>query len=496
MTQPSAKSVIRRGAAWILAGNTGTQVLSFLFGVLLARLLAPEDFGLLLSIQVFTGLAGFIAGGGMGLALVRSKSPTQADYDIVFTLQLGIGIAIYTFFFTAAPWFAHWYNEPLFIDLLRISALSFIYRPLVILSGNILYRQSRYRAQAVISVVTLVTSSTFSVGMALAGHGVWSLVWGGIAGTAVQIIIQFYLTRWKPGISLDIKRGRDLARYGFLVSANDIVHYVRDRTSIFLLSQSLGPASVGLYNKGESLAKMPHSFITGSVYHVLFRTMAAEQDNLDRCRYLFFRSFLLVSVYATPFYIGLLWLGEPLVRGVYGAKWVEAAGPLFVLALAWPFWLFDNLSGAVLGAMNRLGQELKLQIAGLCVTLLAVLIALPYGIVGVAWAIVGAAAFSSVFMYRLALRCLGARAKHGLLALLPAAALNGVLALALLATEVAIPAQLARHDLVHVAISAAIGAMVYVAAFMLLPIPVLASERERWRQRVHATLRSRLAWNR
>ena len=110
---------------------------------------------------------------------------------------------------------------------------------------------------------------------------------------------------------------------------------------------------------------MPHSFITGSVYHVLFRAMAAEQDNLDKCRYLFFRSIALVAVYATPFYIGLLWLAEPFIRGVYGEKWVAAAGPLMILAFAWPFWLMDNLSGAVLAAQNWLDRELPVQIATL-----------------------------------------------------------------------------------------------------------------------------------
>jgi O-antigen/teichoic acid export membrane protein len=105
---------IRHGAAWLFVGNSGKQVLGFLFGVVLARLLAPEDFGILLTIQVFTGIAGFVAGGGMGQALVRAKEASQQDYDIVFTLQLGIGCLIYAGFFIAAPWFAKWYGTPLY----------------------------------------------------------------------------------------------------------------------------------------------------------------------------------------------------------------------------------------------------------------------------------------------------------------------------------------------------------------------------------------------
>lgn len=472
----------RHGVAWLFVGNSGRQVLAFLFGIILARLLAPEDFGILLTIQVFTGLAGFVAGGGMGQALVRAKTATQQDYDIVFTLQFGIGCLIYTGFFFAAPWFAKWYDTPLYTDLLRVSALSFIFRPLVNLPASMLYRQMRYKAQTVVGITSLLVSSSTSILMAWLGYGVWSLIWGGIAGSIYNATVLIPLARWRPGFSLEFRRGRDIARYGILVSANDIVGYLRSQVSIFILSRTLGPASVGLYNKGESLARMPYRFICTSVYQVLFRAMAAEQDNLDKCRYLFFRSIALVAVYATPFYIGLLWLAEPLIRGIYGEKWVAAAGPLMILAFAWPFWMADNLSGAVSAAHNLLGAEFKIQIASLILTALCVVVAaLTYGIDGVAWAIVIAAAFSSFAMHRLALKCLKAKLQSSLRAVVPAILLNAILAGTLYLLEQLLPHDWAEHDLVRIAIMGVAGSLVYVGSLLFLPIPELATERLRWK---------------
>jgi O-antigen/teichoic acid export membrane protein len=475
---------IRHGAAWLFVGNSGKQVLGFLFGVVLARLLAPEDFGILLTIQVFTGIAGFVAGGGMGQALVRAKEASQQDYDIVFTLQLGIGCLIYAGFFIAAPWFAKWYGTPLYADLLRVSALSFIFRPLINLPASMLHRHMRYKAQTVVGITGLLVSSLTSILMAWLGYGVWSLIWGGIAGSIYSAAVLIPLARWRPGFSLDFRRGRDIARYGLLVSVNDIVNYLRTQVSIFILSRTLGPASVGLFNKGESLALMPHSFITGSVYQVLFRAMAAEQDNLDKCRYLFFRSIALVAVYATPFYIGLLWLAEPLIRGIYGEKWVASAGPLMILAFAWPFWLVNKLSGAVLAAQNWLGHELKIQIATLIVTALGVVIALPYGIDGVAWAIVGAAAFSGLYMHRLALRCLKAKWLNSLRAIVPAILLNAILAFSLYLLEQLLPPDWIAHDLVNIVVIGITGALVYAGCLLFLPIPALATERLRWKAKL------------
>lgn len=477
----SQGQTMRHGATWIFASSTSTQILGFAFGIILARLLAPDDFGMLLTIQVFTGLAGFISGGGMGQALVRAKTVSQADYDIVFTLQLIVGSLIYAGFFFTAPWFARWYDNALFTDLLRFSALSFIFRPFVNLPGSVLYRNMRYKAQAYVGVTCLIISSTTSISLAYLGYGVWSLVWGGIIGAFASSTMQIPLSGWRPGLSLDFKRGRDIARYGILVSANDIVGYLRNQVSIFILSRTLGPASVGLYNKGESLARMPHSFITGAVYHVLFRTMATEQDNLDKCRYLFFRSVALVAVYATPFYIGLLWLAEPLIRGVYGEKWVAAARPLLILTFAWPFWLMENLSGAVLASLNWLGRELPVQIATLIITVLAILIALPHGIEGVAWAIVGVSIYSAFHLFWLATRCLHAPLSGFLRAVVPAALLNGLLVLTLYGADLVLPGAVRQHDLAYLASMTTAGGVVYMLSFLYLPFPTLHAEQLRWK---------------
>lgn len=482
----SGRKSFRHGVAWAFAGRTSDQLLSFVFGVVLARMLAPEDFGLLLTIQVFTGLAGFVAGGGMGQALVQAKSTTQEDYDVVFTLQLGIGCLIYALFFLLAPWLANWYKQPIYVDLLRLSALSFIFRPLVNIPSSAIYRAMRYKALTGVNVLTLMASSATSIGLASLGHGVWSLVWGGIVGSIVQCLALMRLSGWRPGLSLDLARARDLARYGALVAGNDLLDYLRSRINIFLLSQTLGPQSVGLYNKGDSLARMPLMFVSGSVYQVLFREMAAEQDNLDRCRYLFLRSIVLVSVYGTPFYIGLLFLADPLVRGVYGSHWAAAAGPISILALAWPLWLLTNLSGAVAAAHSRLGPELQINAGMLVVTAGFVWLALPYGINGVAWSMVGAAACICALMLHLALRTLKASVLDVVRALLPAMGLNAALAAAMAGASYLLPAAFLKHDLLHVAAVAGLGGVTYAALFLSVRISALTAEQARWRRLLSA----------
>jgi teichuronic acid exporter len=365
----------------------GGQVLAFLFGIVLARLLAPEDFGVLLTIQVFTGLAGFVAGGGMGQALVRAKE-AQQDYDIVFTLQLGIGCLIYAGFFLAAPWFAKWYDNPLYTDLLRVSALSFIFRPLVNLPASILFRQMRYKAQTIVGLTSLLVSSFTSIFLAWLGYGVWSLIWGGIAGSVYNAAALIPLARWRPGFSLEFRRGRDIARYGMLVSANDIVGYLRNQTSIFILSRTSGPASVGLYNKGESLAKCRTNSSPDRSTRFCFVPWPPSRTTSTNAATSFSQHRAGGRVCHPLLYRPAVAGRTPDPRRVW-RKVGRGRRALMILAFAWPFWLMNNLSGAVLAAQNWLGPSLKSRPPPWS-SRPWVFLALPYGIDGVAWAIVGA----------------------------------------------------------------------------------------------------------
>ena len=122
---------IRSGVKWLTAGNIGSQAIQFAFSIVMARLLVPADFGLLATTQIFTGLAGLVAAGGMGASLVQAKHVEEADFNGVFTVQFAVGLAIYLGFFFVAPYFAVWFDDPRYESLLRISTVSFLLRPFV-----------------------------------------------------------------------------------------------------------------------------------------------------------------------------------------------------------------------------------------------------------------------------------------------------------------------------------------------------------------------------
>lgn len=472
---------IRHGAKWVFIGNTGSQVVNFALGLILARLLMPAEFGMVATILIFTNLAGFVAGGGMGQAIVRAKEAGKRDFDLLFTLQGLIGLAIVGVFFAVAPWFGRWYDNPLYADLLRVAALSFLVRPFYNVPSNMLHRDMRFKAKTAVQLTNLVVYNSIALSLAWLGHGPWSLILAGLF-SAIAGALQFaWFARWRPGLCFDFARAGELLRYGLLASSNNIVGYVRGQLPTFILSRSMGPAGVGLYNKAESLAGRPHGFITGSVYEVLFRALAKEHDNLDTSRYLFFRSLTLVAVYALPFYIGFLWLAEPLVVLLFGQRWADSAAPLVILSLAAPLMIVENLSGAVLAARSWLGKELVAQLVMIAVAATAILVGLPYGMTGVATGMVLALLYMSIHMFWLAKRSLKARWSDLGRAFMPAALLNGILLATLWLAERLVPPHVHAVDALYVLFMATVGGLVYALCFLYLPIPALAAETARWK---------------
>lgn len=474
---------IRGGTKWLLAGNLGGQVLQFVFGIILARLLAPSVFGALIIIQIYTGLAGFVTGGGTGVALVQSRNVERHHFDVVFTIQLAMGCMIYLAFFSVAPWFAEWYHNPLYIDLFRVSALNFILRPFVNVPNARLQREMRFREMATLSVTALAFTGSVSIGLARGGWGVWALVIGGLAGSAFNAIFSLAMTKWLPRLKFDALVVRQMGLFGLKVNITDILTYLRDQSSNFIVSRTMTPSAIGLYNKADSLSRIPASTVSNAAYQTVFRALVEVQDNRDRSRYIYFRTLSLVLVYTVPFYAGLFWLAEPFIHVVFGEKWDDAALPLQILAVAGLVFGIENISGAVLAARDQLTREIWVQIESWIVLVGFTLVGIRWGISGVAVAMVIQRFYISFRMFMLATRSVGGGVADLARAFVPGAILGALVFCSLLAGNLIVKSwAVAPSQVVYLAIMVLFGGAIYAGAFLFLPIRALGSESLRWKR--------------
>lgn len=484
--QPAASKTlgqsIRNSSQWLLGGSIGNQVVEFAIGVVLARLLVPGDFGLLVTVQVYSGIAGFIANAGLGQALIRAPDVDERHFRVGFTMQMLTGCGIYTFFFLTSPLFSVWYQEPMFTELMRVSAISFLIRPISGIASARLSRSMRFKPQALISFGARLLIGPSSILMAYCGLGVWSLVLPGIIGAFAGSIALCRAARWWPRFAFDPAVARSLAGFGAKMTVADFLDYLRGQTNNFLLGRLATPTAVGLFNKADSLAAMP-MMLSGSVYQPTFRALSALQDDLDRSKYLYLRANTLVLVYTLPLYVGLWFSAGPFIEVVYGQQWVASARPLQIIALGGLFRCLMNQAGAVVAAQNRLGAEILMQAETIVLTAVGAVVGIRWGIDGVAVGLLLAITYLAFRITRLALRLLQATLQDLFRAIRPALILNTLLALVLfVADRFLLAGLLPAQPAVYLTAMVTVGGASYLLAFFSLPIADLASEVERWRK--------------
>lgn len=479
-------AALRTNTLWMLSGDVSAQLVNLVFGMVLARLLLPEDFGLLVTVQILTGALGFIAANGTSDALVRAKEIGPRDVRTLFAIQLGTCAAIFTFLNLIAPAFAGWFGDPRLAPLLRIASITFLLRPFMAVPSALLHRAMRFKEYSVLIFIGVAVSGLSAILLASLGLGAASLVLGGLSGALARTIVCARWARWVPGLGFDPEAARTLGVYGLKLSANEIVQYARAQTANAIISRQLGAGPVGLYNKADSLAEMPYEILSGSAYYTLFRTLASIQDDRAQCAYLFLRSLTVILLYALPCYVGILWVAEPLILVLYGKPWAAAAVPLQILALVGPLRVIANLSRAVAASHNRLGQEIRIQLETWAILVLGALVGLHWGLAGVAICTLPSFIYNAVRMFNLAGRILGTRWGSLWCELWPILGLNAMMAAALMAAHLALGPL--DSPLAYLLAMIGVGAAVYGGAFLFMPLAALRNESARWRGLIRRAL--------
>ncbi|MBS0542584.1 MAG: lipopolysaccharide biosynthesis protein [Proteobacteria bacterium] len=474
---------IRESSKWLIGSNVVSQVLQFAIGIALARLLVPADFGMLVTIQIFTGVLGMLASGGMGQALVRARDASELDFQVIFTLQFLLCLTIFAALYFIAPAFSSWFNEPLYRDLLRVSALGFILRPFIGIHTNWLTREMRFKDLSIQTFLSGVISGIASIGMAANGFGVWSLLFGGLLGSVSNYAMIARLTPLRARFRFDREITRTHSSYGIKLVVKDFVVYFRKQSSNLIIAK-LGDANmVGLFNKGSSLAELPFTAISGPIFQPVFRTMAAEQDNPERIKYLFYKMITLLMLYTAPLYIGLSWLAEPFIIAVFGEHWRESAIVLQLLAPLGLLYCMGHPAGAVLAATNRLGREAIVHTITWIIVASGCVIGLHWGLVGISIAIIISQIYSTLHIFLIAQKAFSSCARDLLRAIGPPLIFCLALVFTLAILELLLPAEL-KIDApkTFLALMTSAGAAAYALCFFYLPFPATQAEAERIRR--------------
>jgi len=388
MSVPEGPSPLRvavvSGLRWKALGQSTTQLSRILVTLLLARLLAPRDFGLAGMVLVFAGMIQLFADFGFSASIIQQKVVTEADKSTAFWTNLGVGVCLTVIGVAAAPFVARFYGEPQLTALFMVLSLTFTLAALSSTHASLLTRDMRFRTLELAAMTATFTGAATAAVAALLGAGVWSLILQSVATAATTAVFLWVAARWIPRPVLSTQSLRKLWGFGANVFGARIFGYLSRDSDNFIVGRFLGSQALGIYAVSYAVISMPFDRILIPVQVLLQPVFARLQDDLAATREAWLKGMRLCVALIAPLTLGALVVAPDFVPVVLGSKWLPAVHVVQLLAFAAFIQSISVLCPIVFQGQYRTRLMFRLSIVSFAAHLTGFVVGLRWGVLGVA----------------------------------------------------------------------------------------------------------------
>jgi teichuronic acid exporter len=462
-----------RGANWNMMRVIVQTVVSLGVTIVVARILPPEDFGLLATAMIFIGLAEIISAMGMGSAVVQRKNLDEIAIRTANTLSVLIGLALVLLILLISEPVAIFFGDERVGPVVRALAISLFVSALSTVSRGLIMRRMDFRRLFFIdSIGHVVGYAGVVITLAVMGYGVWSLVMGTIATTVLGSVLSFVYEPFRMTFKPESSRLKELLSFGGGVSISSVVGYFARNVDFFVIGKFLDQMMLGLYSRAYHLVNLPLAKIAGTLTNVMFSSYSEVQDDKERLKQVYFRVISVTALMAFPVFVGMLVSGKYIITGMYGPNWMGAVPAFQVLCLMGLIRLVLILTGPVIQAMGHVHAEMRRQIIFFVLLTGACVVAVPEGIAAVGLAVVAATLWLYISMAQLAIKLLDTTWGAFLKVQIPGFLLAAVVGLADAAALYALDGVIASAELMLVILMMTSG-LAYAVGFFLLPTSLM-----------------------
>jgi PST family polysaccharide transporter len=412
---------------WTGTAKLCMQGLLLAVSVVLARLLSPDDFGIVGMAGLVTVAIGMVNDRGLGTALVQRKDLPDDYAHSLFWGGLGFGVLFFALFAVGSIPIAYFFHEPILRHVITVQALGFILGSLGMVQKSLLIREMEFKRLSIIEMAAVLISAAVSLSMACLGFGVWSLVALVLVRDLFITLLLWTHTSWKPRPHFRWSEFTDLFRFSAQVLANDIALYVITNTDVTIIGRILGSTLLGYYNWSLNLIKLPITRLSGIVSRVTFPAFSLLQDDLDKFKKGYLKSIRLVSALTFPILAGLALYSGEFIRVFLGDQWLPIQLPLIILTPMGMLKSVGTLKGSVLMAVGRPDIELKWNIFYFVPLVIVLLIGTRFGLVGVSAAFTILYVITFPVIQHITNRQMRVRMTEFLSVLIPASVATGIM---------------------------------------------------------------------
>lgn len=385
----SLKNKTVKGLGWSAVDNAARYGMQFVIGIVLARLLSPDDYGLLGLTGIFTVVCTALVNGGFTTALIRKKDATDDDFNTAFICNLAMSLLLYAVVFFCAPLIAHFFGRHELVALVRVSSLGLIIGALGMVQQTRLTKRIDFKTQTKITLVSTAVSGLAGIGLALTGFGVWALVAQQLT-THTLTTLQLYLyNRWLPRFSFSSRSFHNLFGFGWKMMVSALIDAIWKELYQVIVGKFYSPATLGQYTRARHYSKLFSSNLTTIVQRVTYPVLSSIQNDKERMVSAY-RRIIRTSMFITA--VTLFFLGavsEPLIFCMIGPKWHEAATYLPLICLSSTLYPLHAINLNMLQVQGRSDLFLGLEIVKKIIALAPLFVGAFVGIMPMLWVNIG-----------------------------------------------------------------------------------------------------------
>jgi len=379
---------------WKYLEQCSLQVVQFVISIVLARLLMPDDFGVIALVSIFISIAGVFIGSGLPAALIQKKDADALDFSSVFWLSICIAFFIYTALFFATPLIAAFYEKQILVSIIRIIGLFLFLNVFISMQGVVVAKKLWFKKMFYRTLIVSIPTGFFGIFLAYKGFGVWALVWQQIFNAILAFIFMQFVVKWKPTFAFSFSRVKSLFNFGWKLLMSTLINLIFGNLHKLIIGKYFSSAMLGFCDKGESFPKLIITNIDASIQAVMFPTFAEFQNDREKLKQMFRRSITFSSFVIFPIMALLAVVAEPTVRLILGEKWLPCVIFMQIFCFLYALWPIHSNNLTVMKALGRSDLFLKLEIIKGLLGVLLVLVGLI--VFKSIYALVGAVAVSSL----------------------------------------------------------------------------------------------------
>ncbi len=322
---------------WSMLNNGTLQLLNILFGVVLARLLTPGDYGIVGVLTIFTLIAGNLQSSGFTQALINLKPPKPEDYNSVFWFNVIVSVVLYTILWFCAPLIAAFFHQPVLVDVSRFVFLAFLISSLGIAHAAYMSKNMMNREIAIINLIALLCSGATGIILAFNGYAYWSLAWQQVIYITVLNIGRYYFVKWRPIFKIDF--GPVKRMFGFAVNIlfTNIINTLSGQILTFIFGRFFPITQVGNFTQANKWNTQANTFVSGTLTQVVQTVLVSVNDDKERQKRIFRKMIRFTAFVTFPVMLGLALVANEFVIVVLGNKWLDCIPLLQVLCMAGAF---------------------------------------------------------------------------------------------------------------------------------------------------------------